>query len=152
MILYILVIVGLVALDQFTKYIVIQNIMGKKAIEIIPDFFNITYTENTGAAWSMFEGKMNLFYLVTVIALGIFVYLLITEGDITNKKLLTISLLMMIAGTIGNFIDRLMRHYVVDFLQFFPFGYDFPIFNVADMLLSVGTVGFAAVLLFTKQV
>lgn len=148
MIIYLIIIFILVLLDQITKIIVMHNMSIAESITIIPNFFKFHYVTNTGAAWSKFQGQMVFFYIITTVALAVFFYYLIKEGNIANKKLYTISLLLIIAGTIGNYIDRILYQKVVDFLDFYIFGYDFPVFNVADSLLTIGVIGFAISVLF----
>lgn len=143
MVIYFIIMAILIALDQFTKWLIVHNMHLGQSIEVIKDFFYITSVRNTGAAWSKFSGQMTFFYIVTLIALGIFGYLLFKEGDLQNKKLYTLSLIFIISGTIGNFIDRLMNQEVVDFLHFYIFDYSFPVFNVADICLTLGTIGLA---------
>lgn len=96
----------------------------------------ITYVQNTGAAWSILEGKMLFFYLVSIIA--VIAMVLYFKSLKENQYLSKIGIVLMISGTLGNFIDRLTLGYVRDFLDFIIFGYDFPIFNIADMCLCFG--------------
>ncbi len=131
----ILAIFILIILDQVTK-ILATNYFKDGDITIIPNFFYLTYTENTGAAWSMLEGQMWFFYVITIAALGLFIWYLGKTKE--NAKLERISLTLMIAGTFGNFIDRIFLQYVRDFIGFYIFNYSFPIFNVADMELTIG--------------
>ena len=131
----ILLILAIVALDQITKYAIEAQLSLGQSIEIIEGFFSLTYARNTGAAWSILTGQMTFFYIISTIALVVMTYFLFK----TDKKenLQRIALALLIAGTIGNFIDRLMFQYVRDFLDFVIIGYDFPIFNVADITLNV---------------
>jgi len=131
----VLLILAVVALDQITKYAIEAQLSLGQSIEIIKGFFSLTYARNTGAAWSILTGQMTFFYIVSVIALVVMTYFLLK----TDKKenLQRIALALLIAGTLGNFIDRLMFQYVRDFLDFIIIGYDFPIFNVADISLNV---------------
>lgn len=148
MILYIAIILGFVILDQITKFIVFISMTEHQSIPIFKNFFYLTSVRNTGAAWSKFENQMGLFYIISLLAIGLFAYFLITTGDLITKKIYTISLILVIAGTIGNFIDRLFRKEVIDFLDIIIFGYDFPIFNLADICLTIGTIGIAISVLF----
>ncbi|MEG2543872.1 MAG: signal peptidase II [Longicatena sp.] len=123
-------------LDQLTKFFIDSMMKLGDSIDVISGFFRITYVQNTGAAWSMFEGKMIFFYIISVVFLiGMFYFYRCTQKDDTLTLVATV---LMIAGTLGNFIDRLVFQHVRDFLDFVIFGYDFPVFNVADMALCIG--------------
>ena len=126
----------LIVADQLSKIGISNTFALGDSKEIIPGFFNLTYVHNTGAAWSMMEGKMIFFYIVTLLALGIMFYFYFTMDK--KDKITQYALVFMIAGTIGNFIDRLCFQYVRDFLDFIILGYDFPVFNIADMALCIG--------------
>ena len=141
---YFTVVFGLVAFDQLSKYYIVANIPLNSAIDIIPGFFKVTYVQNFGAGFSILQNQNTLFLIITPIAIIFLCYLLFKtkKGD-----LLTISgLLLMIAGALGNFIDRIFTVYVVDFLDFVIFGYDFPVFNIADSFLTIGVFLFIAIL------
>lgn len=131
-------IIGILVLDQITKYwIAHANLNG--SIEIIRNFFYITYVKNTGAAWGMFSGKTVGLSLLAAVASGVLLYNL---SKIRRKKMpwTKTALILMTAGALGNLLDRLVLGYVRDFLHFYPFGYDFPVFNVADIALTCGVV------------
>ena len=132
---HVLIGIATILIDQITK-IAAASSLSSGSITMIPGFFRFTYAENSGAAWSMLEGKMWFFYIITVIALIAMVMFYRYQAD--SDELIKVSLVLMMAGTIGNFIDRLCFQHVRDFLDFTIFGYDFPIFNVADMALCIG--------------
>ncbi len=137
---FILVLIGL---DQLTKYLIVQNLVIGENIVVIKNFFTITSHRNTGAAWGILSGNMVFFYIITAVAGGLFYYLL-KETDFKTQKLYTSGIILMIAGGIGNFIDRLFFKEVVDFIDIDIFNYtSFPIFNVADICLVVGMIVFA---------
>ena len=136
MVLYLILTTLLVVVDQFTKYLTVQNIDLFEVIEVVPKFLSFTYIRNTGAAWSILEGQMWFFYIVTVIVIAFLLYYLYTEAK--TNKILGVILSIVLAGTIGNFIDRLVFQYVIDMIKVEFI--NFPIFNVADMLLTVGVV------------
>ena len=143
---YLMVILVLILLDQFSKYLVVTNIGLHLSIEIIPDFFELTYVRNTGMGFSLLEGALNLFYIVTPFAIILLAYLLYKDRH--TKWYNQLSFLLMIGGAIGNYIDRLRLGYVIDFLSFDIFSYHFPIFNLADTFLTVGVALFLICYIF----
>ncbi len=124
----------LVIIDQLTKYLTVQNIALYDQVDFIPGFMSWTYIQNTGAAWSILEGQMWFFYLVTVIVSAVILYFLYTEGK--KDRIFGTILAIILGGTLGNFIDRLLYQYVIDMIkvEFISF----PVFNVADSFLTVG--------------
>lgn len=127
-----------VLLDQFTKWLIVMNMELGDRITIINNLFYITSHRNRGAAWGMLEGQMWLFYIITVIVVSGIIYYM--EKHAKGKPLFQISLAFILGGAIGNFIDRLFRKEVVDFLDTYIFTYDFPIFNIADSALTIGVI------------
>ena len=136
LVVYFLISALLVGLDQWSKYLTVQNISLGETKEFIPGFLSLTHLRNTGAAWSLLEGKMIFFYVITVIVSVVIIYLLIKK----YKKSIwySVGLSFVLAGAIGNFIDRVRLGYVVDMLQ--TDFMNFPIFNVADSTLVVGVI------------
>ncbi|EPA0823431.1 signal peptidase II [Enterococcus faecalis] len=136
LVVYFLISALLVGLDQWSKYLTVQNISLGETKEFIPGFLSLTHLRNTGAAWSLLEGKMIFFYVITVIVSVVIIYLLIKN----YKKSIwySVGLSFVLAGAIGNFIDRVRLGYVVDMLQ--TDFMNFPIFNVADNTLVVGVI------------
>mgnify|MGYP004509719547 FL=1 len=131
---YLFIVVSLVSLDQYTKSIILNYFELYQSKTIIDGFFSLTYVQNFGAGFSIMQNARTTFLIITPICLVGFTYLFIKSNDKLSKT----ALLLMISGTIGNFIDRIVRVYVVDFLDFIIFGWDFPIFNVADIFLTIG--------------
>lgn len=136
MILYYLIALIVIVIDQVTKWLVVTYMKLSEQIPIIEGFFYLTSHRNKGAAWGILQNQMFFFYIVTVIVvIGVIYYL---HKHAKGDTLLSIALSLILGGAIGNFIDRLFRKEVVDFLDFKIFGYDFPIFNVADSSLVIG--------------
>ena len=129
-----------VLLDQITKWLVVKNMQLGEHISIIDPYFSFLSHRNRGAAWGMLEGQMWLFYIVTVIVIAGIMYYFHKEAK--GYRLFSISLMLILGGAIGNFIDRLAWGEVVDFISvLIPIiKYDFPIFNIADAALSIGVV------------
>lgn len=125
----------LLIIDQLVKLIIKSKMDLLQEIKVIPNFFSIYYTENTGAAFSILDGKIYVFVIVAFILLFILDKYL-KEENLT--KLSIISLGIIIGGIIGNLIDRLLYHSVIDYLSFNIFGYSFPVFNIADIAITVG--------------
>lgn len=135
---YYIIALIIVALDQLTKWLIVKNMELGESLIIIKDFFYITSHRNAGAAWGILQGQMWLFYIITVTVVIAIVYYL--EKHAKGKPLFQLSLAFILGGAIGNFIDRLFRKQVVDFLDTYIFTYDFPIFNIADSALTIGVV------------
>ena len=132
------VLVGaLLVLDQLTKSWVAGSMELYERKTVIDNFFWIYYIQNTGAGFSMFEDMGIVFFSVlTIGALALLVwYFIKVKSEFTR-----FSLALIFAGAIGNYIDRLVFGYVRDFLSFNLFGWHFPVFNVADICISVGFV------------
>lgn len=144
---YYLLAAVLVLVDQLTKYLTVQNIELHEIIPVVPDVFSLTYIQNTGAAWSILEGRMIFFYVVTVIVVAGIVYNLHKYGH--ESKLFAVSLAFVLGGALGNFIDRLVHQYVIDMirLEFI----DFPIFNIADAALTVGVLLMIVYIFFFEE-
>ncbi|HAP3041710.1 TPA: signal peptidase II [Enterococcus faecalis] len=136
LVVYFLISALLVGLDQWSKYLTVQNISLGETKEFIPGFLSLTHLRNTGAAWSLLEGKMIFFYVITVIVSVVIIYLLIKNYK--RSIWYSVGLSFVLAGAIGNFIDRVRLGYVVDMLQ--TDFMNFPIFNVADSTLVVGVI------------
>lgn len=134
--LYIFVITVLVALDQLSKFLIVKNVRLNQSIPMIKDFFNITYVKNFGAGFSILQNQTYALLAFTLIAIVIIISLLVKTNK--HNKFEIICLLLIISGAIGNFIDRLRLTYVVDFLDFIIFGYNFPVFNLADCFITIG--------------
>lgn len=133
---YWITIFGLIGLDAITKTVTETLIGYGHSVTLIQDFFWLTVLHNTGAAWSLLSGQRWIFLGIALIALSVMLVFLLKSTD--QQKLYRWALVFLIAGTFGNFMDRLSLGYVRDFLSFNIFGYMFPVFNVADISLNVG--------------
>ena len=134
----------IVGLDQLTKFL----IYGTPARSILGNLLWFESTLNTGVAFSMFEGMQILFVIVAAIASVLFVYLIISKKWLTSK-LEKISVALVLAGTIGNLIDRIVFNGVRDFiyLKFI----NFAIFNVADMAITIGAILLCVAIIFLRK-
>lgn len=136
---YIFIIILGIVVDRVTKLLSINKLKGKESITVIKDFFSFEYVENEGAAFGILEGRQYILSAVAAIMIIAMIFYLIKNKP--SSKLLKISLAMVIGGAIGNLIDRLYYNYVVDFISLhYKDVYYFPNFNVADMLVVVGTI------------
>ena len=129
----------LILLDQLSKNFIVNHFTLGESKEVIANFFSISSHRNRGAAWGILQDSRLFFLVVTIIFIAILTYYLFKQkNSLSNFDKGTFALIY--GGAIGNFIDRLTRHEVVDFLDFRIFGYDFPIFNLADGFICVGVV------------
>ena len=127
-----------IIIDFIVKIIINNNMNVYDSISIIPSFFSITYVRNIGAAFSIMENSRILFIIIGFIAL-ILTYKYLIMNKVINKYLM-ISYSMLIGGIIGNMIDRIIYGYVIDYLSFNLFGYNFPIFNLADTFIVISII------------
>ncbi|MBL4952610.1 signal peptidase II [Neobacillus sp. OS1-32] len=133
---YYLIAIFVILLDQLTKWLVEHNMYLGESIPIIHNFLYITSHRNRGAAWGILQGQMWLFYVITVVVIIAIMYYLHKAAK--GRRLLGTALALMLGGAIGNFIDRIIRKEVVDFIHTYIFGYNFPVFNIADSALVIG--------------
>lgn len=141
--------VTMIVADQYTKYLAILHLKDQLPIPIIKDVFELQYLENRGAAFGSMEGKQIFLQLVTVVILAAIVYACVKIPKGKRYAPLQIILVMLGAGAIGNFIDRIFNGYVVDFLYFKWI--NFPIFNVADCYVTLGAIGLMILILFVYK-
>ncbi|MFJ7638674.1 signal peptidase II [Peribacillus sp. NPDC097264] len=135
---YYLIALLVIAFDQLTKWMIVKKMEYGESIEIIENLLYITSHRNRGAAWGILQGQMWFFYIITIaVIIGVVYYI---QKMAKNSRLLGVSLGLMLGGAIGNFIDRVARQEVVDFVHTYIFSYSFPVFNIADAALSIGVV------------
>lgn len=119
--------------------LIITNLMDvHDSIVVVKDFFYITYVRNTGAAWSMFADKTWMLILVSLVIIFFIVGYVLKNRP--KNKLEIIGYSLILGGSIGNLFDRIIYGYVIDFLDFYIFGYDYPIFNLADTFIVIGVL------------
>ena len=136
----------LVLIDQVTKFAAVICLKGKEAFSLIPDVFELQYLENRGAAFGILQNHQVLFLLITVLAAVLLTYIYARIPDDKKYIPLRICYVLLMAGAFGNMIDRAFRGYVVDFFYFKLI--DFPIFNVADIYVTVTMVLLMGLILF----
>ena len=124
-------------IDIISKIIIKNTMSLNESITLIPNFFKLTYVLNDGAAFSILEGKQIFLIILAIMALGILIYYVFKE-KLTNYRVFYYSLL--IAGILGNLLDRIVYNSVVDFLDFNLFGYNAPIFNLADTFIVISVL------------
>jgi len=125
------------ALDQITKYLVHLRLTPNQS------FWLFTYVQNRGAAFGLFQGMQFYFAIAGILVIALILYF---HSKLRSGDMLQLPLGLMLGGSAGNLIDRLTRHYVVDFIDF----RFWPVFNIADTGLNVG-VGLLIILIFLKK-
>ena len=144
--LFIFIVTILTSIDQFTKYIVTKYLKEGSKIILLNDIFEIFYYENNGAAFGILKGQQLFFYVITII-IFIFIIYYIYKMKLSKKMFpLFLNISLLTAGALGNFIDRVRLKYVVDFIYFKPI--DFPVFNVADMYITISCILFIYLIMF----
>ncbi|TRZ38795.1 lipoprotein signal peptidase [Niallia circulans] len=146
---YYIIALIIIALDQWTKWLVATKMELGDSITVIENFFYITSHRNSGAAWGILEGQMAFFYIITTVVIVGIIYFI--QKGAKGKLLYGVSLGLILGGAIGNFIDRIRHQYVVDFVNTYIFNYDFPIFNIADSSLVIGVILLIIVMLMEEK-
>ncbi|HLQ39933.1 MAG TPA: signal peptidase II [Tetragenococcus sp.] len=136
LIIYLLISLAVIAIDQGVKYWIVANFGIGEVQKVVNGLLSLTYIKNSGAAWSILEGKIVFFALVTIIAVVVVSYFLVRYYK--SSVLLALGLALVLGGAVGNFIDRIRWGYVVDMIQLDFI--NFPIFNIADSALTIGVV------------
>ncbi len=138
-----------IILDQLTKMWALSVLKNGSSIKIIKDFLRFSYVENRGAAFGILQNQIWFFVIITFIMIIFLAYMFFKYKNITNIS--KFSIVLIAGGAIGNFIDRITRGFVVDFIDV-RFGnfYDFPVFNVADSFVVCGTILLIILMLFNK--
>lgn len=139
----------LIAMDQITKYFAITNLKGHQPWVLLEDVFELHYLENRGAAFGMLQDQKLFFILIAAVILMVIIYVLFKTPYQKMYIKLHISLVFIASGAIGNLIDRVRFDYVVDFLYFSLI--NFPIFNVADIYVTLSAIYLVILLLFVYK-
>lgn len=132
---YVLICALMVAVDQISKYFAVINLKGRENTVWIKNVFELQYVENDGAAFSSFSGKQGFLLVVTIAVMLFVIFEFVRIPDGKRYAWLRIDFLMIVAGALGNMIDRVRQGYVVDFFYFVPI--NFPRFNVADIYVTL---------------
>lgn len=128
-----LIVLGCIALDQGSKLIAINNLVEYHSVPVIKGFFYWTLCYNPGGAWSIFSDNTLALIIISIVALGVLIFTMFKS----RNKMYDVASSVFMGGLIGNLIDRVINHEVTDFIDFIIFGYDFPVFNLADIFICV---------------
>ena len=126
-----IIILVLTLLDQVSKHLVLTYLKGENDISLISGVLQLRYIENRGMAFGLFEGKIPVFVILCLLFFCLFVYVYARIPRTRYYLPLAVTSVIMVSGALGNFIDRVFRGYVVDFIYFSLI--DFPVFNMADI-------------------
>ena len=139
----------LVAADQFTKHLVVTHLKGQPPYVIIDGVLELQYLENRGSAFGMLQNQKAFILFVGIVFLAVLLFFLLRLPEQKKFRIVHVLLAVIIAGGIGNMIDRFRLDYVVDFISFVLINY--PIFNVADIYVVVATIGLFILFLFVYK-
>ena len=144
-----IMIIILIAIDQYTKHLAVLHLKDKPAYSIVDGIFELNYLENRGAAFGMLQNQKGFFILISCIVLMAICYILFKMPEEKKYNIMHFLLVLIASGAVGNMIDRIRLEYVVDFFYFVLI--NFPIFNMADIYVSVACVLLAIVMLFVYK-
>lgn len=151
---FFILIASLLVVDQVSKILIAKNIPLNSSREVIPHFFHLVHIRNKGAIFGFFSqtGNSWVFIFLTLAsfaALGLVVFYFFKTPP--KEKFLTLALSLILAGALGNLIDRILRGSVIDFLDFSAKGWHWPSFNVADSCITVGALLLVFIFLFKRS-
>ena len=136
----------LIALDQWTKSLAVTYLKGQAPVSLIRNILELLYVENSGAAFGIMNGMRLIFVLLAPAVSILLAWILWKMPQRSRFFPIRLCMTLIIAGALGNWIDRLRQGYVVDFIYFKPI--DFPVFNVADIYVTCAAFGLIFLLLF----
>ncbi len=142
-----LIVIGIIALDQYTKHLAITELVKYDTLPLIESVFHLTFVENRGAAFGIMQNQRWFFIIITMIIFIVAAFYFIKYRP--TNRLLLLSVSMIMGGALGNFVDRLRFGYVVDFLDFTLI--KFPVFNIADSFIVIGTILMAYYVIFIHE-
>lgn len=137
----------IIFLDQVSKFLVLSIIGFERSKNIIPNILNFTIVRNKGAAFSLFSNSTFILTMISILVSLLLITIMLIHPPKSSWNL--IGLAYLLGGTMGNGIDRLLRGYVIDFLDLVPI--NFPIFNIADVSINIAIVCFLIDLIKTKK-
>lgn len=141
----------IIFLDQLSKNYAIKALKGSPARVIIPNWLKFTYVENYGAAFGILKDRKTFFIIITLVVIIIVSFFLFKYYHRINT-FTKIAFSLLLAGAVGNLIDRIRFGYVVDFISVRLFNvYDYPVFNIADISIVLGTIIVVILILFEKE-
>ena len=149
---WVVLVLVLLGIDQYTKYMAITVLKEKEVIVFLKNILSFSYVENTGAAWGIVSGKIPLFVVITVILVAAILFVVYRLQFAVNEKnrniifITKLDLIILVAGALGNLIDRIWHGYVVDFIK--TDFIEFPVFNVADCYVTVSIFLLVILILF----
>ena len=146
---YIWILIGavlLVCFDQFIKYLAVIHLKGGPSVVLIPGVLELRYLENAGAAFGILQNKQIIFTIITIVFIAFAVFFIVRLPKTKKYLPLLTALVFLCSGALGNFFDRLVNKYVVDFIYFSII--DFPIFNVADIYVTLSVIAIVIMVLF----
>jgi len=139
-----IIVTSVILFDQLTKYLALRFLQLNNPVPLIKNFLNLTLVYNRGGAFGFFQNQLFLFVLVSFFAIGLIIYNLKNK---TNSVILQLSLSLILGGAVGNLIDRLRFGFVVDFLDLRIW----PVFNIADSVITIAALVLAWELLLNKN-
>lgn len=125
-------------IDMISKIIVVNNIAFNESFNIVNNFMYVTYVKNTGVAWSIFSNRQVMIIIISLLIIGGIVWYIYKNRPKSNIEKISYGLIL--GGAVGNFLDRIIHGYVIDFIDVRIFEYNYPIFNLADTFIVIGVI------------